>query len=283
MYLNALPVTILFLCTLASVDSSLKIGAFNIKWLTWSKVNDPDVLRSLKLILPRYDVVLIQEVRGDADSIAEKLVRELNSQQNASVYVPLVSSKVGRTNYKEQYIFLYRLYSLSVRSASHFDDGSEELGTDLFEREPYILVAHSDNTRVKDFAIIGLHAKPEDVSHELARLGQVVDDTCRTYRIENVIIAGDLNADCSYLSASAQAASPLFTNSSYTWLIDRGSDTTVGANTCAYDRFIITGYRVNRYLISGSVQAYNFREAQSLTVDQAHAVSDHYPIEMELE
>lgn len=46
--------------------------------------------------------------------------------------------------------------------------------------------------------------------------------------------------------------------------------------SCLLNRFIITGYRVNRYLVSDSVKAYNFREAQGLTVDEVCFCRVHF-------
>ena len=54
--------------------------------------------------------------------------------------------------------------------------------------------------------------------------------------LQNLLIAGDLNADCSYLSRSKMANLSLRLDTSYNWLIINSQDTTVGPTDCAYDR-----------------------------------------------
>ena len=51
----------------------------------------------------------------------------------------------------------------------------------------------------------------------------------------DVIILGDLNADCSYRKASDTVALRV---QEYTWVVEDDSDTTVSGTDCAYDRFI---------------------------------------------
>lgn len=54
--------------------------------------------------------------------------------------------------------------------------------------------------------------------------------------LQNILIAGDLNADCSYLSRSKMSTLSIRQDSAYTWLINDSQDTTVGSTDCAYDR-----------------------------------------------
>lgn len=58
--------------------------------------------------------------------------------------------------------------------------------------------------------------------------------------LQNILIAGDLNADCSYLSRSKMSALSIRQDSAYTWLINDSQDTTVGSTDCAYDRCAMT-------------------------------------------
>lgn len=58
--------------------------------------------------------------------------------------------------------------------------------------------------------------------------------------LQNILIAGDLNADCSYLSRSKMSTLSIRQDSAYTWLINDSQDTTVGSTDCAYDRCAMT-------------------------------------------
>ncbi len=52
-----------------------------------------------------------------------------------------------------------------------------------------------------------------------------------------MVILGDLNADCSYLSKTKMANIYLRNDPAYKWLIGDDADTTVGRQQCAYDRY----------------------------------------------
>ena len=58
----------------------------------------------------------------------------------------------------------------------------------------------------------------------------------RQWRTDNILIMGDLNADCSYASKKARDGLTLRTDHKFIWLIADDVDTTVGSSDCAYDR-----------------------------------------------
>jgi len=65
-----------------------------------------------------------------------------------------------------------------------------------------------------------------------------VANLCCFYYFQDVIILGDLNADCSYASRSDLSALAIYNQHLFFWPIDFGVDTTVSSNTnCAYDRY----------------------------------------------
>ena len=53
---------------------------------------------------------------------------------------------------------------------------------------------------------------------------------------QNAIIAGDMNADCGYLSKTALSETLLKTDERFRWIIGDEVDTTVAASDCSYDR-----------------------------------------------
>ena len=55
---------------------------------------------------------------------------------------------------------------------------------------------------------------------------------------QDFIIAGDLNADCNYVSKSKWESIRLRTEERFQWLIKDGIDTTIYASECAYDRYL---------------------------------------------
>ena len=50
-----------------------------------------------------------------------------------------MSERLGRTNSKEQYAFLYRTARVEILSTHQFDDSAE----DIFQREPYTVFVRS--------------------------------------------------------------------------------------------------------------------------------------------
>jgi len=56
------------------------------------------------------------------------------------------------------------------------------------------------------------------------------------FLMQNALIGGDYNADCSYLSAAEWQNLDMVVDPQFTWLIDSNADTTVSNTDCAYDR-----------------------------------------------
>lgn len=86
------------------------------------------------------------------------------------------------------------------------------------------------------FALIGVHNSPSEAAKEIDALTIVIDDIYTHWDEENILILGDLNADCSYFNNKQKEASVLRTPD-YHWLIPDEADTTVSATDCAYDRY----------------------------------------------
>ena len=98
---------------------------------------------------------------------------------------------------------------------------------------------------------------------------------------EDILLAGDFNADCSYLSKTANAALRLRQDARFKWLISDDVDTTVGTTSCAYDRFIVTGNLLKRELRNAHVV--DVAKLQGITDPAVEkAVSDHQPIALQL-
>ncbi|XP_050413425.1 deoxyribonuclease-1-like, partial [Patella vulgata] len=112
----------------------LRIGAFNVRTFGKSKMSKEHIADILAKIVVRYDVMLLQEIRdisGWAVDELLKLAQAINPNYNY-----IISKRLGRSSYKEQYAFFYRTDRLKVKSTHQYDDGPDD-GTDIFEREPY--------------------------------------------------------------------------------------------------------------------------------------------------
>jgi exonuclease III len=125
------------------------------------------------------------------------------------------------------------------------------------------------------FTLVTAHTKPDNNKKELEALEKY-------YRsIQNldsdqkdVILLGDLNADCTYMPKNDVIA---LKKSKYTWVIDDDADTTIRNSTdCAYDRIIFTKATKEDY--TGKYEVYQFDKEQGMTKQTALKVSDHYPV-----
>ncbi|XP_016344124.1 deoxyribonuclease-1 [Sinocyclocheilus anshuiensis] len=259
---------------------SFLIGAFNIKSFGDSKASNATLLDIITKVVHRYDIVLIQEVRDSDLTATNKLMQSVNGGSSPYEYQYIVSEPLGRSTYKERYLFIYRSQTVSVAKSFQYDDGCESCGTDTFNREPFV-VMFSSNTAVREFALIPQHTSPEVAVKEIDALHDVVLDTRQRLNTNNIMLLGDFNAGCSYVSNSDWSKIRLHTDQSYTWLIPDSADTTVTHTNCPYDRIVATSDMM-KGVSAGSAQVFDFMQDHGLSQSWALAVSDHFPVEVKL-
>ncbi|XP_070696107.1 deoxyribonuclease I-like 1-like isoform X1 [Pempheris klunzingeri] len=272
------------LCVL-NITSSLKICAFNVQSFGESKANNKKVMGILLKILSRCDLSLIQEVRDSKGEAIQVLVKELNRFDNSNSYSYVESRRLGRKSYKEQYVYIYRDNMLEVMEHYQYpkQEGEGTNETDVFSREPFIVRFHSPTTLVKDFILIGQHTCPKNAMKEIDQLYSLFKEIYKKWKTDNVMILGDLNAGCSYVTIKGWRAMRLRSDPKFHWLIGDEQDTTVREKThCAYDRIIVHGREIISCIVKGSAQPFNFKENFHLTEEEALEVSDHFPVEVDL-
>nr|XP_022301890.1 deoxyribonuclease-1-like [Crassostrea virginica] len=281
--LSVLAFTVVYSASVSGGSSRAKrellICAFNIKTFGKSKMSDAEIAEYIKQIVLRYDVILIQEIRD----ISGEAIQQLWSMVNTTMpYGMTISERLGRSSYKEQYAYLYRLSSLQLVGTHQYDDGPDDY-TDIFEREPYSVLMQPIGGSISDaFVLTGIHAKPDDAVAEIGYLETVYYDAYNHWRIPNMIIMGDFNADCSYASEAELSTKAFYTNPLYQWLIGMDADTTTSTTDCAYDRIVVTGNRMVTSVIPGTAEIYRFDLVFGLSYDRAYYLSDHYPVEVTL-
>ncbi|XP_053327159.1 deoxyribonuclease-1 [Spea bombifrons] len=262
--------------------SGLKIGAFNIQAFGDSKMKNPAVAPVLMKILPRYDIVLIQEVRDTDLSAVKMLMQKLNSLDSGSVFSYVISDTLGRDSYTEQYLFIYRNDKVSVRDSYHYHDHNMYTDEDTFSREPFVVMFHAPDTAIENFVLVPLHSAPKDAVREIDALYDVYEDVWNKWETDNIIFLGDFNAACNYVTSSDWERIRLWTDEAFSWLIEDSVDTTAGATNCAYDRIVVSGSEMQEAIVPNSAKVFNFQKKYKLTQEEALAVSDHYPVEVEL-
>ncbi|NXN62223.1 DNSL2 protein, partial [Rynchops niger] len=273
---TALALALLTTTLLCPATATLRVGAFNIQAFGDTKMSDEGVAGIIVSILRRYDVVLVQEVRDSDLSAVTQLMEQLNSV-STSPYDYEISGPLGRDNYKEMYLFIYRTDIVSVVDTYQYEDPQ-----DVFSREPFILRVSAPQTKVEEFVLVPLHSAPHDAVAEIDALYDVYLAIINKWGTDNIIFLGDFNADCAYVQPSDWSSIRLRASEVFKWLIPDGTDTTVGKSDCTYDRIVVCGAKLKRSIVPNSAAIYNFQRAFQLEQEEALAVSDHYPVEVKL-
>ncbi|NXE77957.1 DNAS1 protein, partial [Cochlearius cochlearius] len=267
---------------LLHVATALKISAFNIRVFGDHKMSNQTIADIIVSILSGYDITVVQEVRDSDLSAVKKLVDQLNSA-SLHPYSFLNSIPLGRRSYKEQYLFIYRSDMVSVLESYYYDDGCESCGTDTFSREPFIVKFSSPTTQVKEFVMVPLHAEPRSAADEIDMLYNVYTDIVNKWATNNILLLGDFNADCSYVTSDQWPSIRLRSLDACEWLIPDSADTTVANTTdCAYDRIVACGTVLRQDIEPSSATVNNFQKTFHLQSKDALAVSDHFPVEVTL-
>ncbi|XP_015254144.1 PREDICTED: deoxyribonuclease-1-like [Cyprinodon variegatus] len=259
----------------------MKVAAFNVRNLGRQKVTDKMVSQYLTEIISKYSVIVILEVVDKSGKAMEKLLKKLNSTSDHP-YEMIRSSCLGRNTYKEQFVCFYRSDEVKLTDQYQYEDN--QVGDeDAFAREPFILRFRCPSTVVKDLVLIPVHTKPDDSLKELDELYDVVKAVRRKWKTDNIMILGDFNADGRYLSKKKKESIRI-SSDPFFWLIDDDVDTTTSNyNDHTYDRIVVYGEKMLDAILPESAKSFNFQVEFGLTDEEAESISDHYPVEVELE
>ncbi|KAL7837636.1 hypothetical protein SRHO_G00273470 [Serrasalmus rhombeus] len=262
----------------------MKIASFNVRRLGLSKLADKNVVKYLIKIVSRYSIIVILEVVDKAGKAMAKFLQELNSTRanKKHPYSMAVSSSLGRTTYKEQFVCLYRKDQATLADTYQYED-NQEGDEDAFSREPFILRFTLANTMLKDLVLIPVHTKPEDSQKELDELYDVCMAVREKWKTDNIMILGDFNADGAYVSKKKMKAIRIRSDGDFHWLIGDDVDTTASlSNDYTYDRIVVYKDGMLNAIVRGSAKPFNFHSAYKLSEELALGISDHYPVEVSL-
>ncbi|XP_010788869.1 deoxyribonuclease-1-like, partial [Notothenia coriiceps] len=143
------------------------------------------------------------------------------------------------------------------------------------------LLSLSWSPAVTDFVLIPIHTSPTTAVEELKALTDVVNEAKTKWQNNNIMVLGDFNAGSNYVPMSKRPTIPLFGINVFHWLIANTVDTTVSGSKQAYDRIVVTDDMYNR-MNPRSAGIFDFKNQYALTLDQAKAVSDHFPVEVQI-
>jgi len=236
----------------SNAATTFKVANWNLQVFGKTKASNESLMRFYASKIRGYDIVFVQEIRDSTGTAFPALCGLLKDDG----YSCRNSSRAGRSSSKEQYGVIYKTAkNISITEFTDYNPDPE----DRWERPP-ILVAFTANNY--SLTAYNIHIKPEDVANELHYL----EETVNKYE-GNVVILGDLNADCSYYT---RTSSKDFV-SGFHWIVKDADDTTVSETDCAYDRIILNDEADKRFVSYGI-------DKEGVTKD----ISDHYLVWVEL-
>ncbi len=245
----------------------LLMASFNIQVFGTSKMGKADVMSVIVHIIKQFDLVAIQEVRAQDDTILPRLVAMLNA--DGSRYNFLIGPRLGRTVSTEQYAFIYDTNRVE------YDPGA--VGTmgdprDLLHRPPFVTrfrARTSAPDRAFSFWLVNIHTDPDEVPTEVDALADAfVAMQSANPAEDDVILLGDLNASAAQMGRLGKipgihciVGSQYMTNT---------------RQSKAYDNIIVHAPSTGEF--TGRWGVYNFQTQYGLSLEQALTISDHFPV-----
>lgn len=213
------------------VNETFTIANWNLQIFGDKKANDTAIVDYYTEKMSRYDIIFVQEIRDKDGSAFDELCNRLPDHEC------VLYSRAGRSFSKEQYGIIYlKKFDLEV-----YDYNPDPL--DRWERPPIRATIKSGNYYIIAYNI---HTKPDTATQEIYALEDLIENG----GIDgNIIVLGDLNADCNYYDEYYENA---FSRAAgWNWVITNSDDTTSGNSNCAYDRIIVNEDAEKDYVAYG--------------------------------
>lgn len=222
-----------------------------------------EIGQQLRKIASPYDVLLFAEIRDSDCTTNPSCPLSTFFQHHFEDYQLFLSPSLHycsdtHSGSEEYAILVRRITNMENISMIHYED--KEC---TFIRRPYGINFWYSGLEYKLFIF---HSNPDN-QKELVALSDVFEKFGNT----RIILMGDLNTGCHYVSFKTLDEYPIRKN--YNWILPDQSFTNV-EQTCPYDRIISTK-DISSRLYEPRVLTHN---------DEAHRIlSDHYPIAVELD
>jgi len=297
---------LLLICSISSLFA-VRIGSFNLHQFGKAKAANATTTKMIAEIINQFDIAIIQEISDVSLQAPYILLDTLNSITAPKFYEMSLSERLGDSNTKEQYAFINRESTSGVKlvNAYVFHDP-----LDYYERPPYVAtykVKAPKKSNVQFFTIMNMHLRPTEALPEMIKLRYVIDEFIRKHPqyfsgtdalAQNVIdgtatnkphlktnhpiiLVGDMNADCSYISAKRQLELRNIHFADFTWMINNEVLTNT-RQSCTYDRILINGDNFINAIVPQSNTTVRFDKMFDMTLPQALAISDHFPVKFDI-
>ena len=245
---------------------TIRVASFNIQVFGESKAGKGHVMDILARIIREFDIVAVQEIRSLNQDVLPQLIEVVNAAGRHYDYV--IGPRLGRTNSKEQYAYIFDRESIEVDRSQLY---TVEDPDDLMHRAPLVAwfrVRGLPPEQAFTFSLVNIHTDPDEVSQEVNALDNVfyaVRDDGRGE--DDVIVLGDLNASDTELGELGQIPG-------IRWVISKMPTNTRG--TEQYDNILLHAQATNEFTGRGGV--YDFLRQYNMSLEEALEVSDHLPV-----
>lgn len=245
---------------------AVRVASFNIQVFGEQKLSDQAVVDVLLKTLRSFDIIAIQEVRSERQDLLPRFVEMLN--QTGGHYDFAIGPRLGRSNSKEQYAYIFDAASIEIDRGSLYTVDDPD---DLLHREPFVAgfrVRGLPPEQAWTFTLVNIHTDPDEVQRELS----VLDDVFRAVRNDgrfedDIILLGDLNADSAHLGELGQV--PYLTKA----IVGQPTNT---RHTHGYDNILFDSRATTEF--TGRVGIVDLMRDFNLSEADALRVSDHLPI-----
>lgn len=247
---------------------TIRVASFNIQIFGRDKISKPDVMQVLVKIVQQFDLVAIQEIRSRDDDILPRFIEMLNA--NGRHYDFVIGPRLGRSNSKEQYAFVFDQQTIEVDRTQLYTVNDP---TDVLHREPLVGWFRTRTVPLEQaftFSLINIHTDPDEVDQEINWLDDVFRAVQSDARQEDdAIILGDFNASEKKFGELGQIAN--------IFAVIPSNVATNTAGTKSYDNIVFDRIATTEY--TGRSGVFDFiHEGFNLSQEAAKAVSDHMPV-----
>ena len=245
----------------------LRIASFNIRDFGPKKASKSYVMYTLADIVRRFDIVAVQEISSKNQYLTRNFVNLIN--QSGSQYDYVIGQRLGNSNQKEQYAYIFNTARVRVDRQSVYTLGDPD---NMLHREP--LVATFEATEANEaerftFTLINIHTDPSRnvLQKELDALAEVYRVVRRSSQEDDIILLGDFNADDRHMRRLGELPG-IYPLISGVWTNTRQNK--------QYDNLVIHQPSTTEY--SGRSGVFDVIRHYNLNQKQALEVSDHFPV-----
>lgn len=264
--------------TVGSIKSptTIKIATFNIQMFGEKKSSNPEIMDQLAAIFLQFDLVAVQEIRGDPSIPINRLLQAITSRGGR--YQAIHSPKLGRTSQTECYGYVWDQTRIAMVPDSNY---VLEDSADRMHRQP--MVASFQTTFAPTggrvpfrFTLLNVHTDPDEVRGDTPQNElNVLDDVFQSVRNfeyevageDDFIMLGDLNVDVEGLNELGALPGVVS-------LI--GDVPTNTRKSKTYDHILIDSRITTEYIRRGGVM--DLESFLRVDMESATKVSDHLPV-----